>query len=533
MLEQSTLSAQEKSETHWQSLRYFNLYRLAIACLLIFSLVLYPSPFSVLGANQGAISIALTNLYLAAVLCALAVVYRYRQGFNWQLSLQVFTDILVMTLLMHHGGGVHSGVGILLLVTLAGAGLVGEGRLALLYAASATLALLLEQSYRALHYDFDASDFIQAGLLSSGFFAVAILARLLARRVIANELLAHQRGLALRNQVLISQCIIEEMQDGVLVLNQSGQIKQSNPRAATLLSLHNLASPGVAHQHIVFPELAAHFAAWQAAPSMDPVLIQAPSGNAQLSARFVLTHSAQHDVLVFLEDTTRLQEKAQQIKLAALGRLTANIAHEIRNPLSAIQHASELLKEERRGDTQLRLLRIVLDNTHRLERIVTDVLELGRRDRAYPEWIELNTWLPLFVEEFVSKEKIDAAMIQLKQSSRLTLYFDRAHLHQILWNLLNNALRYAQGHVGSIRLLVEESARPDYLNLSVTDDGCGISDAQCEHIFEPFFTTHSRGTGLGLYIARALAEANGASLSLQKSSSGAHFCMSGKARSCP
>ena len=121
----------------------------------------------------------------------------------------------------------------------------------------------------------------------------------------------------------------------------------------------------------------------------------------QLRARFVPTESSERDVLVFLEDVGRLQEQAQQLKLAALGRLTANIAHEIRNPLSAISHAGELMLEERRGEMFERLLRIVLDNTQRLERIVSDVLELGRRDRAYRELIQLKESLPLFVQEYI------------------------------------------------------------------------------------------------------------------------------------
>lgn len=179
----------------------------------------------------------MTSLYLLATTFALVVMHRYNRRFNMQLSINVLIDVLVITSLIHAGEGLRSGLGVMLLVTLTGAGLVGQGRLVLFYAALATLSVLFEQSYRALSNDFDAAGFFQTGVFSIGFFAVAISARLLARRVIANEELARQRGVDLENQTLISQRVIEEMQDGVLVLNQNGWVKQHNPRAERLLGL--------------------------------------------------------------------------------------------------------------------------------------------------------------------------------------------------------------------------------------------------------------------------------------------------------
>lgn len=530
MLTSIDFDAGGNSETHWKSLRYFNLYRFAIAWLLFISLLLHPSPVSILSSDPSDFHQTVVSLYLAATALALIGVYRYRKRFNLQLSVHVLIDVLVMTLLMHTGGGLRTGLGTMLLVTLAGAGLVGEGRLALLYAAVATLSVLFEQAYRTLVYDFDAAGFFQAGLFSAGFFAVAISARLLARRVIANEALARQRGIALQNQMLISQRVIEEMQDGVLVLDQNGQVKQSNPRAARLLGLSDTPEGMLAGYA---PELAQSFTRWRAHANDETVLAHVPVSGMQLRARFVLTESSEHDVLVFLEDIGRLQEQAQQLKLAALGRLTANIAHEIRNPLSAIQHAGELMLEERRSEVHPRLLRIVLDNTQRLERIVSDVLELGRRDRAHRELIQLRESLPLFIEEYVVKEKVAAHIIRLELSGTATLCFDRSHFHQVLWNLLSNALRHSHNMTGSVRLRVQDSERDGQTSLHVIDDGEGVSDAQREQIFEPFFTTHNRGTGLGLYIARELSEANGARLELQDNAPGAHFCMTGRTNGCP
>lgn len=517
------------SDTHWKSLRYFNAYRVCIACLLLISSLLHPSSFTMLSPDRGGQQALVSCLYLLATFFPLVALRNYRRKFNWQLTAHVLVDVLVFTLLMHSGGGLRSGLGAMLLVTLAGAGLVGQGRLVLFYAAIATLSVLFEQVYRALEADFEMVDFFQAGLFSAGFFGVAITARLLARRVIVNEELARKRGIDLKNQMLVSQRVIEEMQDGVLVLSRDGLVKQHNPRAEVLLGLSDPAERKLVNYST---ELARQFLDWCAHPSDEPVMVRAPASGMHLRARFVSTDSTERDVLVFLEDIGRLQEQARQIKLVALGRLTANIAHEIRNPLSAINHAGELLREECGDPISERLLRIVLDNTQRVERIVSDVLELGRRDRAHRELIDLRLALPLFLEEYVIKEQLGAGIVLVDISGLALLFFDRSHFHQILWNLLGNALRYSTGQPGCVSLRVKDGGRQGWVDLHVIDDGGGVDESLREQIFEPFFTTHSRGTGLGLYIARELCEANGARLELFASDGGADFCLSGRAVEC-
>jgi two-component system sensor histidine kinase PilS (NtrC family) len=208
--------------------------------------------------------------------------------------------------------------------------------------------------------------------------------------------------------------------------------------------------------------------------------------------------------------------------------LTANIAHEIRNPLSAIKHAGELMQEESTSPINNRLLRIVLDNAQRVERIVSDVLELGRRDRTHREAIDLRHALPLFVEEFIVKEEAPVGVLRIDISGRATLMFDRSHFHQVLWNLVGNALRHSRKGTGSVRLLVHDAPRENRVCLHVIDDGKGVDEAHREQIFEPFFTTHSRGTGLGLYIARELCDANGTQLELLGNQAGADFCITGR-----
>ncbi len=513
------------SETHWKSLRYFNYYRFCLAVILLLSSLFDSPEFSILGSGIGTFHRTVSGLYLLASILSLLGLRFMRQHFNLQLSLQVLIDILVLTLLMHGGGGARSGLGALLLVTLVAAGLVGQGRLVLFYAVTATLSMLSEQTWRTIHSDFEVADFFQAGLFSAACFGVAISARLLGLRILAHEEVARQRGIDLKNQTLISQRIIEEMQDGVLVLERDGSVRQRNPRAERLLGLSDPSSRMLSSYST---ELASRFSDWCMHGTSDSVLVRAPASGMHLSARFVPTDSSGRDVLIFLEDAERLKEQARQIKLAALGRLTANIAHEIRNPLSAIRHASELLGESEQDPTGERLLRIIIDNIQRVERIVSDVLELGRRDRTHRELLDLRQILPQFIDEYSLKEQISATLIQLELSGSAHLYFDRSHFYQVLSNLTGNALRHSQRKDGSIRLGIHDSVHDGWVDLHIRDDGPGVDEEHREHIFEPFFTTHHQGTGLGLYIARELCEANGAQLELRHSDEGAHFCISGR-----
>jgi two-component system sensor histidine kinase PilS (NtrC family) len=225
--------------------------------------------------------------------------------------------------------------------------------------------------------------------------------------------------------------------------------------------------------------------------------------------------------VLFVEDTTRSREEAQRLKLAALGRLTANIAHEIRNPLSAISHAAELLDEESRGPERARLTRIIHDNTQRLERLVSDVLQLNRRDRAGADRVELGAWLAAFIEDFAANEAVPASRVHVETARDVTIEFDREHLRQVLWNLLRNAVRHAPARDGAVRVVL--NAYGDQVELNVIDDGPGVAREIQGQLFEPFFTTESKGTGLGLYLARELCAANRAVLEYVDDMPGAHF----------
>ena len=514
-------------EANWRSFQYFNLYRLVLAALFFLAIIFPHEWTSRLNLLPSPMLFGLSGAYIAVTVVGLVLATHWRQHFNQQLSVQMAADIAVVCSLMFLAGGVSSGLSVFLLVSLAAASLVGRGRLVLLYAALATVAVLLFQTYGIFIKDFDPASIVQAGFISAGFFATAILARMLGQRVMVNEDLARRRGIALDNQIRISQRVVERMQDGVLIVAVDGLVSRCNPVASAMLGLS--ADAGVRLSSDA-PTLAEALRRWVDAGGEGGLHFCGADGR-DLQARFERTTSSDGEVLVFLEDVGRIKERAQQLKLASLGRLTASIAHEIRNPLSAIGHAGELLREERRVEMKERLLRILNDNVIRLDRIVSDILELGRQSRAQPELLRVDEFCAGFVEHFMANENLQAGVIVL-EGQALSLCFDRSHLHQVLWNLVSNAFRHSSRGPGAVRIQMEGGSNDGRVELHIIDDGPGIPDTVREQIFEPFFTTHTQGTGLGLFIARELCATNGASLELAASSSGAHFIVAGRNDTC-
>jgi two-component system sensor histidine kinase PilS (NtrC family) len=517
-------------EASWRSFQYFNLYRLVLAALFFLALVFPHEWTSRLNLLPSPVMFGVTGGYMAATVAGLLLATHWQHRFNRQLSAQMVVDIGVVSSLMYLAGGVGSGLSVLLLVSLAAASLVGRGRLVLFYAALATLAILLTQIYGIAAKGFEESSIVQAGFISAGFFATAILARLLGQRAMINEDLARRRGVALGNQILISQRVVERMQDGVLIVARGGLVSRCNPVATVMLGLPETA--GVVDLAGQAPDLAAALQAWDKGGGDDVLHFCGADGRDELRARFERTASSDGEVLVFLDDVGRIKERAQQLKLASLGRLTASIAHEIRNPLSAIGHAGELLREERRGEMQERLLRILNDNVIRLDRIVSDILELGRQSRAEPELLRVEEFCVGFVEHFNATESLSPGVVVLEGASPLNLCFDRSHLHQVLWNLVSNALRHSSRGPGAVRIELGGTHGDGRVELHVIDDGPGVPETVREQIFEPFFTTHTLGTGLGLFIARELCATNGASLDLAASATGAHFIVAGRNDTC-
>ena len=513
----------DAEEGRAEPLRYLNLFRLVLA-----GLFLVAGPALNLGGDSPTIFFGASFAYLAAVLILGFPDAERLLGRSRLITLQVLVDVTLLTLIMWASGGYRSGMPILILIALAGAGLVGQGRMVLFYAAYATLAVLLENAFRLLSGRATV-DFFTVGITCIGFFAIAQVARLLALRALANEDLARQRGADLASQLRLNRQIIQDMQDGVLVVGDGGVVRRFNPQAVALLGA-GLREGGrlVDFAPALERELRRRTEQGDSAHSM-----RADASGKMLLARFLPAGEA-NETLVYLEDFDRIHNQIQQAKLAALGRLTASIAHEIRSPLASVYQAAELLLDEKRSEMQARLIRIIGNNAQRIDRLVADVLALGRRDEALPEALPLESFVGEFLDEFALTDGLgNPGVVVNRVPPGLEMAMDRTHLRQILWNLVGNARRHCSGGPGAVK--VDAALRDDgRVALDVSDDGPGIPEGLRTQVFEPFFTTHSKGTGLGLYISRELAEANGAVLELCATASpglpGAHFRLIGRVK---
>jgi len=423
-------------------------------------------------------------------------------------------DIVLLTLLMHTSGGIQSGLGVLIVITLASTSVIRGGRSALGLASVATIAILIEQLSISFTHP-TGNNYPFAGLLGTTYFASAVLFMFLARRVRESEALATRRGLDLANLAQLTQHIIQRMQTGVIVLDQDGAIRLLNESAAVMLDIdENQHNENIVN---VVPELALQWQAWTKNPERDSEIIQLASHPIDISPRFArIGDDVDAGAVIFLQDMAALAQQAQQLQLASLGRLTASIAHEIRNPLGAISHAGQLLAESINLDeNDVRLTQIISDHSQRLNTIVENVMTVSRRNPSYVELFNMNDYVEQFIHDYCVGHGItkDTFFIRITPASTM-MRFDTGHLHQILNNLCQNALHHSQESTETPRVSliggrVENETRPF---LDIYDKGPGVAQNTIGHIFEPFFTTEANGTGLGLYLSRELAESNQAHL---------------------
>jgi two-component system, NtrC family, sensor histidine kinase PilS len=514
-----SLSAASR-DTFWRSLQALGATRIVIAIVLL----LYFGAGQAI-ARETTVQICGAYLLVAGGLQALSS--RWRRHFMLQLMSQIACDLSFISLLYMSTGGMRSGFAILYLFPLAGCAILAPLVLALFSASLATLFILAHSTYLAYTSTPDESHMVQAGLYGIAWFAVVLVVNRLAARLIGQEELAAQRGIEIGVQQAVNRLVMSHSADGILVAGPDGAVYMSNPAAQQMLGgAVTLLDGGV------LQPVAAAYEAWRADPAeatayitikpyADPAQEEMTAAWSSrrdvalhLKLRFASAETAGLDVernVIFLEDVTSIEEKAQQLKLASMGRLTASIAHEVRNPLSAIGHANSLLEEDLQAPVHKRLLKIIGDNVARVNRMVEDILQLSRKAQSHYEPMELEAFLNELKAEFDETHKLDSNILCLGGMRQVTVRFDPLHLREVLINLLNNAVRYASGTPSSIRVfLVHMPGRA--LELHVQDDGPGISPQVRAHLFEPFYTTSSKGTGLGLYLARELCLNNEAML---------------------
>jgi two-component system, NtrC family, sensor histidine kinase PilS len=438
-------------------------------------------------------------------------------------------DVMCIALVMIAGGGTGGSLPILLFPQLAASGWLLATQTAFFHAALASTILLGLDVWRMLEGRVTGAQPFQTALIGFGYFATIGIAVALGRYTKASQDLAAQRGIDVANLEQVNRLIIQDMQDGVLVVDLNGVVRGHNAQVTRLLGGFGRLRGGMRLAEFS-STLHDYWRRWEedSGEALPPFKVD--STQRLLRVRLVRIGSGLNGgTLIYLEDLGRAQNEAQQMKLAALGRLTASIAHEVRNPLSAINQAAQLLDEDGSvAPAGARLLNMIRNNAKRIDRIVGEVLQLNRRDRQQPEIIALGDFMRSLNDEILQAENMPQRAVIILVPDDIRVIFDRGHLNQIVWNLVRNAWQHCQKKDGSIRI----AARPGYMGDAIiwelADDGPGIPAELRGQIFEPFFTTRPGGTGLGLYIARELADANGAALELLPRGPGAHFRMTMK-----
>ncbi|MBP6903394.1 MAG: PAS domain-containing protein [Burkholderiaceae bacterium] len=423
--------------------------------------------------------------------------------------------------------------GALLVLPVLMAGVLTRRIVALATAAGVTLVLLAAAWPEARRSGGDVLlGLSQAGLAGAGMFMIALLATELAQRLAREERSARSSLQLARQQTQLNRVVIEEMSEGVLVVDRQGGLRAINPAARQLL--------GAVGQRLAPPCAMAGEAAlaglWQALQqayvqgswpdsAREQLLPLGPgeSRAVQVRARFTRRSGIGGDgatpediCVLFIEDLRALQARQRQDKLAAMGRMSAGVAHEIRNPLAAIAQANALLLEDGLSPSERQLARIVADNVERLKRIVDDVMAVA------PGAVSESSVVDAAAEVArICTDWCHAAPAALRAHERVQLQaapgplpvrFDAEHLRRVLVNLLDNAARHAGQDPGAVRVTLRELPAARVVMLAVASDGEPIAPDVERHLFEPFFSTRSRGSGLGLYICRELCERHGASL---------------------
>ncbi len=513
--------AVEESDLTWRVLGTLNVFRLILAAVLLGLFFAGDDPHFFGDRYPGVFSATAAGYLVFSVISGLAIRQRWVSA-GPQVFAQVTVDIVAIVILMHASGGISSGLGGLLVVFVGAGSMILPLQVPAFFAAMATIAILGEQFFSQIGGVSDTSNYSAAGVLGAITFAISLAARPLARRIQFSEALARQRGVDLANVSELNEYIVQHLRESIVVVDANDRIRLINTSAAQLIGApadcHGITVGGASE------DLANYVSAWrnsESEVSHTELTMNAEDESARIKAHLAPLGKGQGrsgPILVFLEDASLMNARVQQSKLASLGRLSASIAHEIRNPVGAMSHAGQLLAEsEALTDDDLRLTEIIRSHAERVSHIIDNILQLSRRESSRPERFELAAWLADFAQEFTRTLELQEGELSLSDIAEgLEVRMDPSHLRQVLWNLCDNAVKYASETGGIlVELQTGRTQRSGQPYLEVLDQGHGVEPATVDKIFEPFYTDRSGGTGLGLYISRELCELNRATLVYQ------------------
>ena len=520
------LSNIEFQDYLWRTLQLFNVYRLLLTTVLIFLQQIGISP-KVLGAVHPTLYLWTISLYFLFAVLVIPLLIKRIPGYKISVIMQISVDVLAGITLIHCSGGLSNGLGVLLAVSVGTSSLLIGSTRALAVPAIATLGLFSEAIFARLH-DSHILELTQPAILGASFFIISLLSLMLARRLHYSEKLAIESQADLASMEAVSDNIIQTMSNGVLIIDEKDNIRLINDAGIKILGLSS--KPQEQPLKNISSELHQQLWQWRKNPS-DPASkkLQIDSGKnvLELQLRFRLMGENDHNlVLIFLEDTSLINQRAQQLKLSSLGRLTASIAHEIRNPLGAISHAAQLLQESESIDiNDKNLCDMITKHSKRMNHIIENVMNLSQRRVPKQESIPLKTFLENYNKEVLAQNSLKPEITIKITPEDEHIMFDRSQLLQLLTNLCDNGLRYSKLHTGKASLSIiggrDATSKTQYLD--IIDSGPGISETESENLFEPFYTTSEQGTGLGLYLAREICIANGALLNYLPTDSGSCF----------
>lgn len=494
-------------------------------------LIMYLSDMglNVLGSAYPQIYLGTTSIYLAISLLTLLYFHFHLNQPEPSIQLLFFmllTDMVATTIIMHTCGGLSSGLGFLMLIIVAAGSILLSGRWSLLVAAIASICVLTETLSTTLLLSKNEETLFPAGVLGILLFATALIFQVLTRRIGEAQSVALTRAAESKRLQTLNESIVKSMRTGIIVVDGGDNIQLINSAAIQLLNRQQTAPLGIGHSLRTIHPLFKQLERWRAYPWLRTPTFKATAASRELQANFTpLYEEADRQVLIFLEDTRSLAQHAQQLKLSSLGRLTGSIAHEVRNPLGAISHASQLLSEQAVNDGQTKLLDIIHRHCGRVNQIVENVLQLSRQKPPAFQKLWLLQWLKKFRHEYLENHN-QSGFIDIDNMGKDTqIFFDPSHLSQILVNLVDNGLRYSELQTKQrwVKLVVSKDRSSGLPYLDIYDNGPGIPKQDQENIFEPFFTTSNEGSGLGLYLAQELCAVNYASLSFIDHGTQGHY----------
>jgi two-component system sensor histidine kinase PilS (NtrC family) len=505
------------SDLAWRVIGLLNLYRLLVPLVLLAMQSFAGSDWALVTARPQLFVGACIGYFTAALLLLIA------RRLQWS-SLRIVAlvnasvDALAIGLILYASGGVASGLAILVVLPVLALTVLAERRDALLIAAVAALAVLLQQVFVGVTTGAPASDYVTAGVFGAVLFLIALAMWPVANHLRESEALVRRRDLDLANMAQLSQYIVQHLRESILVVDAQDHIRLINESAAEILGDSNAFPEALIGE--ASPRLLYLLEQWRrgtgadSAPGADATFAAA-DGARLIRAHFAPLGASEGPVLIFLEDTGLIEQRVQQSKLAALGRLSASIAHEIRNPVGAMSHAGQLLAESPNlSQDDRRLTEIIRSNAERVSGIIDNVQRLARREQPRLERLPLSLWTHEFHEEFCQTMQWPAARLTLVTAkSEVEVRVDPGQLRQIAWNLCDNALKHAVGddEKQGVEIRYGRMSGTGRPFLEVADRGAGVPPGHAERIFEPFYSG-GRGTGLGLFLARELAQTNGATL---------------------